>query len=311
MRPLAVIGHLSRDVVAGGPPKIGGGTWHGARAFRGLGLAATIFAKCGEPERRDFQRKLVACGLPSTLAIGETTTGFSFSYDDAGIRTMHVEALGDPWQPREASPDLMRRIDWLQVAPLLRSDFDAATLAELARGRRILLDGQGLVRVPAVGPLTLDDDFDRELLRHVTILKLAEEEAHAIIGDAELESLASLGVPEIIVTFGLDGSLVLTRGTATRVAAHPVQADPTGAGDAFGAAYLAARAAGHAPVSAARRAIAPSAACHAPGTATRSTTWTRAPVSSRSSAHAAIGSPRSTTTNAGSRRAGDSTKRHV
>ncbi|MDP9262502.1 MAG: PfkB family carbohydrate kinase [Actinomycetota bacterium] len=32
--------------------------------------------------------------------------------------------------------------------------------------------------------------------------------------------------------------------------------DPTGAGDAFGAAYLSARASGHAPASAARRATA-------------------------------------------------------
>ena len=256
MRPLAVIGHLSRDVVADGPPKIGGGAWHGARAFRGLGLAATIFAKCGEPERRDFQRKLVTCGLPSTLAVGRTTTGFSFSYDDAGVRTMHVEALGDPWRLREASPDLMRRIDWLQVAPLLRGEFTAEVLAEVARGRRILFDGQGLVRRREAGPLTLDGDFDRDLLRHITILKLAEEEARAIVGDDDLESLRSLGVPEILVTFGLEGSLVLADGKATRVPARPVRVEPTGAGDAFGAAYLAARADGQAPVSAARRATA-------------------------------------------------------
>jgi sugar/nucleoside kinase (ribokinase family) len=112
------------------------------------------------------------------------------------------------------------------------------------------------VRVPAVGPLALDGDFDRDLLRHISILKLAEEEARAIIGDAELESLTSLGVPEIVVTFGLDGSLVLARGAATRVPAHTVDADPTGAGDSFAVAYLAGRSAGHAPVSAARRATA-------------------------------------------------------
>ncbi len=147
-------------------------------------------------------------------------------------------------------------VEWLHVAPLLRSDFDAETLARLARGRQILLDGQGLVRVPTTGPLMLDDDFDRDVLRHVTILKLAEEEARAIVGDTDLESLASLGVPEVVVTFGLEGSLVLTRGSATHVPARAVHVDPTGSGDAFAAAYLAARAARHAPVSAARRATA-------------------------------------------------------
>jgi sugar/nucleoside kinase (ribokinase family) len=256
VRPLAVIGSLSRDVVAGGEPRIGGGSWHAARALRALQLGATIFAKCGEPERRDYQRRLTAIGLPTMLATGGQTTGFSMSYDERGIRTMTVEAIGEPWRTREASPDLLRTVEWLHVAPLLRSDFDAATLNRLANGRRILFDGQGLVRVPAVGPLELDGDFDRDLLRHISILKLAEEEARAIIGDAELESLISLGVPEIVVTFGLDGSLVLARGTATRVPAHTVHADPTGAGDAFAVAYLAGRADGHAPVSAARRATA-------------------------------------------------------
>ena len=256
MRPLAVIGHLSRDVVAGGAPRIGGGPWHAARALRALREDAVLFAKCGEPERRRFQRDLAATGLAASFSFGGSTTAFAMSYDEHGARTMTVEAVGEPWRASEPQPDLLRDVEWLHVAPLLRSDFDSETLARLGRGRRILLDGQGLVRVPRRGPLVLDDDFDRRVLRHVTILKLAEEEARAIVGDAELQSLASLGVPEVVVTFGLEGSLVLARGEATHVPARAVRVDPTGSGDAFAAAYLAARAARHAPVSAARRATA-------------------------------------------------------
>ena len=51
---------------------------------------------------------------------------------------MNVDAIGDPWTPRDARA-VDRRVRWLQVAPLLRSDFPAETLAELARGRRLLL----------------------------------------------------------------------------------------------------------------------------------------------------------------------------
>jgi sugar/nucleoside kinase (ribokinase family) len=58
------------------------------------------------------------------------------------------------------------------------------------------------------------------------------------------------------VTFGAGGSLVLTRDAAVRVTARPAPGDPTGAGDAFSIAYLSARARGHRPVSAARRASA-------------------------------------------------------
>jgi sugar/nucleoside kinase (ribokinase family) len=256
VRSLAIIGHLSRDVVAGGEPRIGGGPWHAARALRALRKDAVLFGKCGEPERRSFQTRLTTTGLVTMLSVGGETTAFSMSYDEHGTRAMTVEAVGEPWRASEPRQELLRDAEWLHVAPLLRSDFDAETLARLGRGRRILLDGQGLVRVPQRGPLVLDADFDREMLGHVAILKLAEEEARAIIGDADLESLASLGVPEIVVTFGLEGSLVLARGCATRVPARAVNVDPTGAGDAFAAAYLAARAARHAPVSAARRATA-------------------------------------------------------
>ena len=37
MRPLGVIGHLSRDIVAGAAPRIGGGPWYAGRALRALG----------------------------------------------------------------------------------------------------------------------------------------------------------------------------------------------------------------------------------------------------------------------------------
>ena len=180
MRPLGVIGHLSRDVVAGSPAQIGGGPWHAARALRALRQEAVVFAKCGDADRRRFRAKLAALGLPTAVAAAGETTAFSFSYDDAGTRSMRVDAIGEPWRVEDVPAALLRRVEWLQVAPLLRGDFDADLLAWLARGRRILLDAQGLVRRRATGPLVLDGDFDPDVLRHVTVLKLAEEEAEAV-----------------------------------------------------------------------------------------------------------------------------------
>src|SRR5262249_61512725 len=160
------------------------------------------------------------------------------------------------WGEGDEPERALRRVEWVHVAPLLRDDFPPETLERLARRRRLLLDGHGLVRARRVGPLALDADFDQELLRHVSILKLAEEEARTILGDADLEELRVLGVPEVVVTFGSGGSLVLTRDAAVRLTARPARGDPTGAGDAFSVAYLNARAGGHRPISAARRASA-------------------------------------------------------
>lgn len=242
---IAVAGNLSLDRVAGSPPRIGGGPFHAARALRQIRAHAQIVARCGDGDRAALLPRLASLGLPVTLLPGETTSQFSFSYD-GDVRFMHVDALGDAWKPGDASA-LDRAVRWVHVAPLARSDFPADTLAALARGRRLLLDGQGLVRRPAIGPLELDAEFDHDLLAHVQVLKLSEEEAE-VTGD--------LDVPELLITFGSRGSLVRVRGVETHVPAWRLPRDPTGAGDAFAAAYVAARAGGDAPVAAARRATA-------------------------------------------------------
>jgi len=258
VRALAVIGHLAHDVIGGGAAKIGGAPWYAGRALHLLGQEAVLFAKCGEPDRAAFQRRLAALGLPASLAVGGATPRFAFSYDADGARTMTVEQVGEPWRTDEPPGMLLRRVEWLHVAPLLRGDFDASALERIGLGRRLMLDAQGLVRVPEVGPLRLDADYDPAMLRHVAILKVAEDEAKALVGSADPEALAELGVPELVLTLGANGSVVIVRGHAEHVPARPVGAgtDPTGAGDAFGVAYLAARADGHTPASAARRATA-------------------------------------------------------
>src|SRR6266550_7368215 len=128
MRQLGVIGPLSRDVVAGSPPRIGGGPWHAARALRALRHDAVLFAKCGEPDRRDFETQLAALGLPLSLAAGGETTAFSFTYDEHGARTMQVDVVGEPFRRADVPEGLLHRVEWLQVAPLLRGDFDGDLL---------------------------------------------------------------------------------------------------------------------------------------------------------------------------------------
>ncbi|MGH3009905.1 MAG: PfkB family carbohydrate kinase [Gaiellaceae bacterium] len=230
MRPLGVIGPLSLDVVEGRAPRIGGGAWHAGRALAALDADALIVAACGTNEEDAFRAALDELGVPFELHAAGATTAFSFSYDTAGTRTMVVDAIGEPFA---ADVDA----DWLQVAPLLRGD------VVIPRAPHVLLDGQGLVRRPRLGPLRLDADFDPGILRGVSILKLSEEEA-AVVGLVD--------VPELIVTHGVRGATV----NGTHIPADPVDADPTGAGDMFAAGYLAARAAGAEPVEAGRSATA-------------------------------------------------------
>ena len=253
MPRLAVVGNLSRDLVDGRPPRAGGPPFWAARALRALGARALVLAKCGAADRALLLRPLVALGLPVLWLGGDSTAAFSIRYD-GDRREMTVDGVGDSWSARDVQQ--LGDARWVHVGALAQSDFPAKTLARVAEGRRVLFDGQGLVRPPRTGPLELHGDYDPEVLRHVHVLKLAEEEARALVGEPDEAALRALGVPEVIVTLGSQGSLVYADGRLERVSARPIggPVDPTGAGDAFAVAYLAARAAGHAPVPSARRA---------------------------------------------------------
>ncbi len=254
MPRLALVGNLSFDRIDGGPLRPGGGPLHAGRAFRALHVRGTIIARCGAEDQPRFRRAFARLGLPVELRPGRPTTTFAFTYD-GDVRTGRVECIGDQWAPHDF--DDLPRPAWVHLAPLLRGDFPANAIAAAARGRFVSLDAQGLTRVRERGDLRLErDPKTPDLLRHVSILKLAEEEAEALVGSLDTDALAALGPREVVVTFGSRGSRVIADGRAIDVRAHHVHADPTGSGDAFAAAYLASRVAGHAPAAAARRATA-------------------------------------------------------
>jgi sugar/nucleoside kinase (ribokinase family) len=227
---------------------VGGGPFHGARALHRLRVPARIVARCAATDKELLLPPLVRLGTPVRFVPGTATTTFAFHYE-GDRRIMRIEALGDTWSPGDV-PALPPSVRWVHVAPLARDEFPSATLAALGRRHRLSLDGQGLVRAPKVGPLELNGDFDPELLRHVRVLKLAEEEAE-VIGD-----LSRLPVREIVVTRGSRGATVFVDGRPDEVVTRAVDTDPTGAGDMFCAAYTVARSAGFAPGGAGRRAAA-------------------------------------------------------
>jgi sugar/nucleoside kinase (ribokinase family) len=252
--PVGVCGNAAIDVIDGGRPTVGGGPYHCGRALRLLERPSRIVAKCAPEDRAIIVPPLTALGVPLTMLDARATASFALSYEGEKRRT-EILAVGDAWEPRDG--DALDGLQWLHVAPLARTDFPAETLATLARGRRVSYDGQGLVRSPAAGPVRLDSEFDLAVLKHLTVLKLAQEEAATILPDDSEESVFALGVPEVVITLGSNGSIVFADGRSTHVPCHPILGvDLTGCGDAYAVGYLAARSDGLAPVAAARRATA-------------------------------------------------------
>lgn len=244
---VTVMGNLAIDVIDGAPPTPGG-----CASFAGVALAAVdvpgrLVAMGAESDHALFDELVERLAPVLRILPSDRTSSFRLDYTDVDHRRMFVDAIGPVWGAAEieaADPDTT----WLHLAPLLRTDFPATTLELLdARGHRIVYDGQGLVRADRVGPLVVDRHFSPELLRHISVLKLAEDEA-VIVADGPFDesTAARLGVPEVLVTFGSEGCDIYADGTVVRVpAAWRVEGvQTTGAGDMFTACYAAHRAAG-------------------------------------------------------------------
>jgi sugar/nucleoside kinase (ribokinase family) len=254
MRRLAVVGLVSRDRVDGGPPRLGGAVYYAARALRFLDQPALIATKAA---REEEIRELQVVGLPLVHTKAPRTIEFGIE-NDGDRRRLVIAEPGDPFTPADVRDWLGSALvghDWVHAGALTRADFPAETLAALRRGRRLSLDGQGLVRSAGKGEVVLDADHDPEVLRHVDLLKLSEEETEALGIETDERSLASLGVKEIVVTLGKAGVVVYADGRCELVPTRPLEgADPTGAGDTFIVAYLSHRRGGHSAPSAARSA---------------------------------------------------------
>jgi len=253
VKGLAVLGNLSRDVVAGGEPRPGGGVFWSTRALANLHAHAIVSAACSAEDRPLLLPPLEAFGLPVTWHESSSTTAYSFHYE-GDRRIMWQDAVGDPWTPEQAVAAASDAA-WVNVCALTRTDFPPETLAALSAGRNLLVDLQGLVRTPTVGPLHTDEHVG-DVLQHVDMLKLNDEEAMTLVGSAEPERLHGLGVPEVLLTLGSQGAWVVTPDVVEHVPAVPIEGpvDPTGAGDSYSVTYLITRAEGASPVEAARAA---------------------------------------------------------
>ena len=252
MRRLGVVGLVSLDRVDGGTPRVGGAVFYAARALRFLDQPAVVATKVARDEEAVALR---AVGIPVVHAKAARTIEFAIE-NEGDRRRLLIQEPGDSFTPADVNEWLASALagcDWVHAGALTRADFPAATLAALRRGRRLSFDGQGLVRSAGKGAVTLDGDYDPEVLGHVDLLKLSEEEADALGLELDDRSLGSLGVKEVVVTLGRDGVIVYADGLSELVPTKPLQGvDPTGAGDTFIVAYLSYRRAGQGAPSAAR-----------------------------------------------------------
>jgi sugar/nucleoside kinase (ribokinase family) len=244
---LTLIANVALDRVDRGPWTCGGCPTFAPYAFAHLRAHGVINTACADADVPMFRALHADRSVAVHFRHAAATTRFDLDYSGefGETRSMVVHSIGHAWSAADIDR-LEIDTEWVHLAPLLRSDFSVAAVARLAaRGHRVAYDGQGLVRVPVVGELTLDARYDPELLRHLTALKVSEDELAVLASEHGRETAldALSGIPELLLTHGFRGAEVCTGGVWSHVT--PDRAIPdvqtTGAGDTFMIAYLVGR----------------------------------------------------------------------
>jgi sugar/nucleoside kinase (ribokinase family) len=220
---VAVLGPATIDeiVVDGGPvERRPGGTPHyAARALRAVG-AAVIAIETGH--------------LVSRL------------HHTAAGTEQEIVTVPEPLLPDRARALLpqLAGCRWVLLGGQTADDFPPETVRTLAgAGLLLCLDGQGLARGREPG--------------HVSVRAIPQQRLEGIaalkVNEAEAEASPGLQVPELLVTRAERGAVVTAGGRRHVIegGGHRL-ADPTGAGDTFGALYCLARTRGLAPDAAGR-----------------------------------------------------------
>jgi sugar/nucleoside kinase (ribokinase family) len=247
---ITIIANVALDQVNGHAWRSGGCPTFSPYVLRTLHARGAIYASCADEDRGYFDALQREPSLTCSFLSAATTSRFTLDY--AGDeRRMSVYAIGHRWSADDIA-SLNIQTEWVHLAPLMRTDFPAATVAALAaRGHRVSYDGQGLVRAPHIGQLTLDARYDRSLLRSLAVLKLSDEEGDvlSVSGDREVLLAEFSEVPELVLTRGSRGAEIRASGCLWDVAPEHVIDDvqTTGAGDAFMIGYLIGRHRGRSP----------------------------------------------------------------
>jgi sugar/nucleoside kinase (ribokinase family) len=247
---IAVIGHLTKDIIRINgevvQELVGGTAYYTSLALHTLGLNVAVITKTTPKDRDRLLADLEARNIPIFWQPSEKTSIFEEIYPtkNLDLRIEKVWAVASPFTVAELG-ELQAKI--IHLGPLTNRDMDLDFLTAVANhGEIISLDVQGLTR-----QIMPDGDVEEVAwqekergLSYIDILKADEKEAGILTKTNILTSasqiLSDLGVKEIIITSGSQGSQIYSQGKLVKIPPLPPRkiVDATGCGDTYIAGYL-------------------------------------------------------------------------
>lgn len=248
MFDVIIIGHATMDtnVLPWGTVEnvVGGAPTYAGAMLATLKKSVGVVSKVGADFDVSFykRRGIDAKGIRTE---GERTTRFRNMYDVKGDRWQVCEHVA----PRIIPEDIPRAYEDARsfyISPVI-NEVDVEVIKRVKRkGNIVMLDPQGLFRkIGERGRVEVAPRGREDLaafLEHVDIVKVGKDEVLAFgMGVRDiLLFLARAGAEVAIVTLGGEGSMFLAGDRIEKVSSLNVDVkDPTGAGDIFGAAFLA------------------------------------------------------------------------
>ncbi len=242
---ICCIGHITHDRVVnpGSVVEMPGGTaFYFSKALAQMPLQYQLVTALAETELQ-YAEQLRQEGIQIAVLPSRNTVFFENSYsDNPDHRTQRVLQQADSLKVAD-----IKEINacYYHLGPLLAADFAPGVVEHLAAKGRVSLDVQGLLRRVADQKVEAIDWADKEtLLPCVHTLKANEVELEVLTRQTDIrrgaQMLAQMGVKEVVITLGSEGSLIYTGESFCSIPAYkPAHfKDATGCGDTYMAGYL-------------------------------------------------------------------------
>jgi sugar/nucleoside kinase (ribokinase family) len=247
---ICVVGHLTKDIIRidGKVVRelVGGTAYYTSLALHTLGLNVAVITKTAPEDRDRLLADLKARNIPVFWQPSEKTSIFEEIYPtkNLDLRIEKVWAVASPFSRADLGEF---RANTIHLGPLTHGDMDLDFLAAVANhGKIISLDVQGLTRqILSNGDVKEVAWREGEQgLSYIDILKADEKEACILTETSDLISasqiLNRMGVKEIIITSGSQGSQIYSQGKLVKIPPLLPRKiiDATGCGDTYIAGYL-------------------------------------------------------------------------
>jgi sugar/nucleoside kinase (ribokinase family) len=223
------VGHVTHDLVHG-RIRPGGAALYSALTAARLGKRAALFTSCAE----DFAGAEVFQGLSAQVVRSERTSTFRNVYSEKG-RVQAVYGMADSLEVPDF-PDGWREAEIVYLCPVLHEV--SLEMGVAAPGALLGVAPQGWMRAwDAEGTICARrwEGF-RDILPAAGFLIVSEKD---IEGNEDLVDVFRTLTPLVVITRAERGARMFLPGKTIEVGAYPAEeADPTGAGDCFGAAFL-------------------------------------------------------------------------